>query len=180
MKNVREKYHPNIVRYVPPPDGMGHGRTSSAAPWTEEKRRKTVDPPSPPGPASSSSSGDATEVMPMDIVIGPHQVQEDQGAGQEPNESSVFSAEDDIDGEEVSRCYEQLRKREGFLFIMRSSIGRRMGEKDSDETYKRLCELRDRDYKDRYVTIPYHYTLSRSHVLFMMIHMPLHADPEGG
>ncbi|CAL5014025.1 unnamed protein product [Urochloa decumbens] len=100
------------VRSVPPID-----RAGSSASWAGEKRRKTVGE-------------------------GPPQVQEEQGVGQEPDES-VFSAEDVIDRGELSLCYDQLYRRESFFNEPRS----RMRDEDTEHVYKRLCSLRYRDYK---------------------------------
>ncbi|RLN09167.1 putative WRKY transcription factor 61 [Panicum miliaceum] len=103
------------VRSVPPTDRAGAG-----ASWAGEKRRKTVGE-------------------------GPPQVQEEQGAGQEPDES-VFSAEDDIDGDEMSRYLDTLYLRESIHDETRS----RMWDEDTEVVYKRLCLLRYRDYKRGY------------------------------
>uniref|UniRef100_A0A0A9BBW6 Uncharacterized protein n=1 Tax=Arundo donax TaxID=35708 RepID=A0A0A9BBW6_ARUDO len=135
------------VRSVPPLDGagvdVGSGRGCSTAAWTGEKRRKTVVCPSPPlGPGSSSSedsssSDDATGATLMDIRP---QVKEGQG-GQEGDES-VFSVEDDIGFEDLSRYCHVLRSREIYV-----NPSRQMTPDDGDRLYERLRDLRLRDFK---------------------------------
>jgi len=112
--------------------------------WTGDKRRRTIGGPSPRPLGLGSSSDDTTDVMLMDDDNDTRpQVQEEQG-GQEREEKLVFSAEDDIDEEELSRCWQELSSRERPIYVR---IASRLNDKDSHEVYQRLCGLRFRDYK---------------------------------
>lgn len=75
--------------------------------------------------------------------IGPPQVQEEH-AGQGPDQELVFTAQDDIDREEQSRCFKELRWRESFFYVWRDRL--LPGDEAILEVYERLCGLRYRDY----------------------------------
>lgn len=72
------------------------------------------------------------------------QVQEEQGAQQREEKEFVFSAEDDVDDQELSRCRQVLLSRERPIYFR---IARCLKGKDREEVYQRLCGLRFRDYK---------------------------------
>ena len=84
------------------------------------------------------------------------QVQEEQG-GQEREEKLVFSAEDDIDEEELSRCWQELSSRERPIYVR---IASRLKDKDSHGVYQRLCGLRFREYKASLLYIITSYNLT--------------------
>lgn len=161
---------PPVVRSVAAPSGAvaDHGRRSSSAMWTGDKRRRTIGGPSPRPLGLGSSSDDTLDAMLMDDDSDTRpQVQDEQG-GQEREEGFVFSAEDDIDEQELSRCCQELLLRERPIYVQ---IAPSLKGKARKEVYERLCGLRFKEYKASLISS--HHIIYLLSIHLMIIYTPL-------